>query len=116
MRTTGGAAIPQATSRKPVVVNKIPVPCPDVAVAQPAPPIPPELGSAHAAGPELHADPRPDRLGRLGDGMLPCALAAAAHDQQVAVPDLEPQRRATPGLPAASRAHSRAQQQGPRRA
>jgi DNA polymerase III alpha subunit len=36
--------------------------------------------SAHAPGPELHADPRADMLGCLGDGVLPGALAAAAHD------------------------------------
>ena len=66
-------------------------------------------GSAHAVRPELHADPRPDRLGRLRHGVLPGALAAAAHDQQVAVPQLEPQRRP-------ARLHPRAQQQRPRRA
>ena len=63
--------------------------------------------SAHPARAELHADPRSDRLGRLRHGVLPGALAAAAHDQQVAVTDLEPQRRATA---------PRAQQQRPRRA
>src|ERR1017187_5524958 len=55
--------------------------------------------SAHAPRPELHADPRPDRLGRLGYGVLPGALAAAAHDQQIPIPDLEPQRRATASRP-----------------
>src|SRR5690348_3964229 len=63
---------------------------------------------AHSAGTELNADPRPDRLGGLRHGVLPGALAAAAHDQQVAVPDLEPQRP-LPSL-------ARPQQQRPRRA
>ncbi len=40
--------------------------------------------SAHAARAELDADPRPDGLGRLGHGVLPRALARAAHDDQVA--------------------------------
>ena len=41
--------------------------------------------SADVAGPELDADPRADRPRRLGDRMLPCALARAAHHQQVAM-------------------------------
>src|SRR5690242_21094703 len=64
--------------------------------------------SAHSAGTELNADPRPDRLGGLRHRVLPGALAAAAHDQQVTVAHLEPQR------PLSSLAG--AQQQRPRRA
>src|SRR6476620_1480751 len=64
--------------------------------------------SAHAAGPELDADARPDRPGGLGDRVLPGALARAAHDDEVAVAEHVPH-----GLPAAT---ARAQQQGPRRA
>src|ERR1700678_2711505 len=41
--------------------------------------------SADAAGPELDADARAGRPGCLGDGVFPGALAAAAHDDQVAV-------------------------------
>src|SRR3954454_8156654 len=46
-------------------------------------------GSAHSAGAELNADPGPHRAGRLRDGVLPRALAGAAHHQQVPVPDGE---------------------------
>ncbi len=74
---------------------------------RPAPGPPPRPGSADPARAELHADPRPGGPGRLGHGVLPGALAAAAHHQQVPVADLVPQRRAaTPG----------AKHQGPRRA
>src|SRR4051812_37279069 len=44
-------------------------------------------GSGHAAGPELHAHAGTDRLGGLRDAVLPRALARAAHDHQVAVPE-----------------------------
>lgn len=40
--------------------------------------------SADPAGPELDADPRADRARRLGDAVLPGALAGAAHHDQVA--------------------------------
>ena len=42
-------------------------------------------GSEHVERPELHADPRADGPGGLGDGVLPGALAGAAHHDQVAV-------------------------------
>src|ERR1700722_15590840 len=44
-------------------------------------------GSADAARPELDADSRPDRPGRFGHAVLPGPLAAAAHDDEVAVPE-----------------------------
>src|SRR5262252_1502719 len=43
--------------------------------------------------PELDADPRPGRPGRLRDGVLPGALTAAAHHQQVSMADVVAQRR-----------------------
>src|SRR5690606_39419346 len=43
------------------------------------------VGSGNPGGTELHADPRPDRLRRLQDGVLPGALARAAHHHQVTV-------------------------------
>ena len=49
------------------------------------------LRSADAGGAELDADPRPDGARRLRDRMFPGALAAPAHDQQVAVPEVEAQ-------------------------
>src|SRR5579862_2735398 len=51
-------------------------------------------GSAHPTGTELHADPRAGGLGGLRHGVLPGALAAAAHDEQVPMPDLVPDRGA----------------------
>jgi hypothetical protein len=54
------------------------------------------LESADPAGTELHADPRPAGPGRPGHGVLPGALAAAAQDQQAAIPDLLPQPGAPP--------------------
>src|SRR4051812_43098826 len=55
--------------------------------------------SGDAGGAELDAHPRADGLGRLGDAVLPGALAGTAHDDQVAVPQGEPET-----LPAAGRA------------
>src|SRR6476646_4161820 len=46
--------------------------------------------AGHTAGPELDADPRPHGLRRLRDAVLPRALAGAAHDDQVAVPERKP--------------------------
>src|SRR5882672_9143371 len=43
--------------------------------------------SADAPGTELDADPRARRPRRLRDGVLPGPLAAAAHDDEVAVPE-----------------------------
>src|ERR1700744_4886888 len=57
--------------------------------------------SAHVARPELHADPRPGRPGRLGHRVLPGPLAAAAHHQQVAVPELVAPGGAGPARPGA---------------
>ncbi|MGH3276055.1 MAG: hypothetical protein ACRDNZ_17235 [Streptosporangiaceae bacterium] len=48
----------------------------------------PGTGLADAARAELDADPRANRAGRLGHGVLPGALAAAAHDEQIAVADV----------------------------
>src|SRR5262249_48323693 len=47
---------------------------------------------ADAAWAELHADPRTGGPGGLGDRVFPGALAAAAHDQQVAVAEVVPDR------------------------
>lgn len=41
--------------------------------------------SAHAARPELHADPRTHGTGRLGHRVLPRALARTTHDDQIPV-------------------------------
>src|SRR6202042_1797630 len=49
-------------------------------------------GSADAARAELDADPWSRRPRGLGHGVLPGALAAAAHYDQVAVPEAVPQR------------------------
>src|SRR6516165_10544231 len=68
--------------------------------------------SADPARPELHADPRPDVLGRLRHRVLPGALAAAAHDQQVAVPDLIPPRRTAAPRPQAERPRRAQRQDG----
>src|SRR3569623_688111 len=46
-----------------------------------------------AARPVLNADPRADRSCRLRHRVLPRPLTAAAHDEQVAVAELEAQRR-----------------------
>ena len=54
---------------------------------------------AHAARPELDADPRPDRPGGLRDRVLPGALAGAAHHDQVAVAELVPDGRAAAAGP-----------------
>src|ERR1700677_3128090 len=51
---------------------------------------PDEGASAHAARTELHADPRADRPGRLRGRVLPVALQAATHHQQVTPAQLEP--------------------------
>lgn len=40
---------------------------------------------AHAAGPELHTDPRTYRPRGLRDGMFPGALARTAHHNEIAV-------------------------------
>src|SRR5919107_4473357 len=62
--------------------------------------------SGHVTGSELDADPGAHRFGGLRDAVLPRPLARATHDDQVAVPQGEPQT-----LPAADRA----EQQRPRR-
>ena len=49
-----------------------------------------DTGLAHAARPELDADPRPDGPRGLGDGVLPGPLAGPAHHDQVAVAELMP--------------------------
>jgi hypothetical protein len=54
--------------------------------------------SGDATGAELDAHPRTHRLRRLGDAVLPGALAGATHDDEVAVTQGEPQ-----ALPAADR-------------
>src|ERR1700739_1328422 len=46
---------------------------------------------ADTSRPELDTDPGPGRPGRLRDRMLPRALAAAPHPQQVAVADVVPE-------------------------
>src|SRR3954469_8082070 len=61
----------------------------------------------NAGGPELHAHSGPDRLRRLGDAVLPGALAGATHDHEVAVAERESQTVA---------AADRPQHQRPRRA
>src|SRR5689334_11440679 len=53
-------------------------------------PQPPRL-SEDVEGPELHRDPRPG-VRDLGDGVLPRALAGAAHHDQVAVAHLDHHR------------------------
>src|SRR4051812_40076410 len=60
-----------------------------------------QADSAHPARAELDTDPRPDRLARLGNRVVPGALAGAAHHDQVTVPQREPVR---PAPPAADRA------------
>ena len=47
----------------------------------------PVVRSGHADRPELNADPGSHRTRRFRDGVLPCALAASAHDHQVTVTD-----------------------------
>jgi hypothetical protein len=47
--------------------------------------------SAHPAGAELDRDPWPHRLGRLGDAVVPGALARATHDDEVTVTEGEAQ-------------------------
>src|SRR5687768_7347673 len=51
----------------------------------------PAGGSGDPAGAELDAHPWTDRLRRLGDAVLPRPLARAAHDDEVPVPDGEPE-------------------------
>src|SRR4051794_4218888 len=55
----------------------------------------PERSPADPSGdisrPELHADAWSHRLRRLRDAVLPGPLAGATHDDQVSVPDREPQ-------------------------
>ena len=46
----------------------------------------------HAARSKLHADPRSDVARALGYGVFPGALAGTAHDQQVAVTEIESKR------------------------
>src|SRR4051794_1711969 len=58
----------------------------------------PDPGSGHTAWSELNAHPRPHRLRRLGDAVLPGALARTAHHDEVAVAEREAQR-----LPATDR-------------
>src|SRR3954447_2255804 len=72
--------------------------------ARSAPPSP--AGSGDPGRTELHADPRPDRPGRLRYAVLPRPLAGAAHDDEVAVAEREAQAR--------SAASGGAQQQRPR--
>jgi hypothetical protein len=50
--------------------------------------------SADAAGAELGADAGSDRSCGFRDGVVPGALAASAHHQQVAVPEFVAQYRA----------------------
>src|ERR1022692_910810 len=64
-------------------------------------------GSADSARPELDADTRSGRAGGLGYGVLPGALATAAHHQEIAMAEVMAQRRA---------AAARAEQQRARRA
>ncbi len=54
---------------------------------------------AHPARTELHADPWTDRPGGLGHGVVPGALARAAHDEQVARTEREAQRRSASARP-----------------
>src|SRR6202020_1389635 len=58
--------------------------------------------SADSARPELDADPRTGRAGGLGYGVLPGALAAAAHHEEIAMAEVVADGRA---------AAARAQQQ-----
>jgi hypothetical protein len=60
--------------------------------------------SGHPRGPELHAHARADGLRRLGDAVLPGALARAAHDHQVAMPQREPEARSAADGPEHQRA------------
>src|SRR4051812_4236914 len=55
------------------------------------------LRSGDADRAELNADPRADRPGRLGDGVLPGALARTAHHDEVAVAERELQRLVATG-------------------
>src|ERR1700733_4079078 len=66
------------------------------------------IRSAHAPRTELDTDPRAGRTGRLGHGVLPGALAAAAHDDEVSVPEVVP---AAAGVLAGAGAAARPQQQ-----
>ncbi len=78
--------------------------------AQRSPRLSAPRGSADPARPELHADPRAGGPGRLGHRVLPGALAAAAHHQQVAVAQLVP----TPGRRPAAAAAGPAARRGTR--
>ena len=69
----------------------------------------PACASANPRRPELDADPRPHRFGGLQDGVLPGALAGAAHHDQVAAAEVEPDAAPTT-VPRAQRSR------GPRRA
>jgi hypothetical protein len=60
--------------------------------------------SGDAGGAELHADPRADRLGGLGDAVLPGALAGPTHHDEVTVPERELQARPATGRPEHQRA------------
>jgi len=66
-----------------------------------------------AARAELDADPRPRGTRRLGHGVLPGPLAAAAHDEQVTMPEVVSQRAVI--APAVTGAGARAEQQRARR-
>src|ERR1700722_12186507 len=85
--------------------------------------VPCSARSADAAWTELDADPWAGRAGRLGHGVLPGALAAAAHDDEVPVPEVVPDGADTsadavittlPGTGALPGAGPWAQQQRPR--
>src|SRR6476620_185420 len=47
--------------------------------------------SGHSGRPELDAHAGAHRLGRLGDAVLPRALAGAAHDHEITVAQWEPE-------------------------
>src|ERR1700722_7123250 len=63
--------------------------------------------SPDVVGPKLDADPRSGRTGRLRYPVLPGPLAAAAHHDEIPVPQVVPERRAGAAVP-------RSQQQRPR--
>jgi hypothetical protein len=57
------------------------------------------MRSADPAGPELDGDARADGLGRLGNAVVPRALARATHDDDVAVAEREADGRAPSARP-----------------
>src|SRR6202034_701561 len=72
--------------------GKSPTPVSLIASARVAALSPPAV-SANVVRPELDADPGAGRTGRLGDPVLPGPLAAAAHHDEIPVPEVVPQRR-----------------------